>query len=210
MGIAKTSPGPTTAADSRWTIVGRKNGLWELVCQCGTRKAVKSVQHVKSGRSLSCGCVRSERLSAKNKTHGMSGHPIHVLWKGMHARCRDKNHVQYPDYGGRGIKVCKRWSGKTGFAFFMEDMGPRPEGFTIERKNNNGGYSPGNCCWAPAAAQGRNKRNNLMLTAFGRTQCLAAWSEEYGMGRGKLYHRIVAMKLDPETALTLPSRYKTR
>ncbi len=181
-----------------------------MKCRCGTVKSVRQLNHILSGKSLSCGCLRRERRAERNKTHGMSKHPLYAMWKGMHNRCRNKNSGQYEDYGGRGVMVCERWSGQMGFSNFVADMGDRPGGYTIERKDNEKGYEPGNCFWAPRKVQARNKRNNRLLVAFGRTQCLTAWAEEYEMSKAKLYHRIVTMKLDPETALTLPGRYKTR
>lgn len=109
----------------------------------------------------------------------------------MHARCSNKAFKQYNDYGGRGIKVCQRWSGKDGALNFITDMGPRPKGATVERRENDEDYSPNNCYWGTRKEQGRNKRNNLRVTYKGRTQCLSAWAEELGCHQSALYYRIV-------------------
>jgi hypothetical protein len=85
-------------------------------------------------------------------------HPLYTTYKGMLARCNHPNSKYYKYYGGRGIKVCKRWQGPTGFKHFVADMGIRPEGYTIERVNNNRGYSPKNCIWATLSTQSLNKR----------------------------------------------------
>lgn len=193
-------------AGTRWTIVKRDGAGWLLECSCGTKKVFKDLGHVRNARSKSCGCLHSEKLAKRNTTHGLSGHELHDLWKGMHARCRDRKHVQYRDYGGRGIRVCVRWSGELGFANFVKDMGERPPGTTIDRKINAKGYSPKNCIWSSRKAQSRNKRNNRMIAAFGKSQCLRDWAEETGIAYGCLHYRIVTRQETPETALSRPSR----
>lgn len=85
-------------------------------------------------------------------------HPLYTTYKGMLSRCNHPNSKYYSYYGGRGIKVNKRWLGRYGFKHFAEDMGPRPEGHTLERINNNRGYSPKNCRWATMSTQSLNKR----------------------------------------------------
>jgi hypothetical protein len=80
----------------------------------------------------------------------------YMTWEGMKERCNNPNRDTYKYYGGRGIKVCERWND---FQNFLEDMGPRPDGLTLERKNNNGNYEPSNCCWATRQKQTRNRRD---------------------------------------------------
>jgi hypothetical protein len=112
----------------------------------------------------------------------VSHHPLYGLWKNMIGRCHSPSHPAYHRYGGRGISVCKRWRGKGGFQRFAADMGPRPTSkHSVERMNNNKGYSPSNCKWATKLEQGRNKRNNRLLTFDGKTQCVAAWAAELGI-----------------------------
>ena len=194
---------------NRWKCLGyaEKRGtlhFWHFRCKCGT-EAIKHSGHIVNGTSTSCGCAHSENLSKRNKTHGKSRTEEYVIWKAIWQRCTNPKHIQYCDYGARGITVCKRWRGRNGFRNFLADMGPRPKGYTIERRENKKGYEPSNCHWATPTAQNRNKRNNLLITAFGKTQCLAAWAEECGLTQGCLYYRIVTGKWDSERALTVPS-----
>lgn len=78
----------------------------------------------------------------KHYTHNLSAHPLYHTWENMRARCNNPNLDAYKWYGARGITVCERWNN---FAKFVEDMGERPEGMTLDRKNNSGNYEPGNC-----------------------------------------------------------------
>ena len=128
--------------------------------------------------------------------------PGYMVWAQMKYRCLDPKAAGYENYGGRGIKICERWMV---FANFIADMGVPPQGMTLDRHpDKNGNYEPGNCRWATDKEQARNKRNNLMLTAFGRTQCLAAWAEEFGIGKCTLGHRIHKQGMTLEQAVTIP------
>lgn len=102
-------------------------------------------------------------------------------------RCNVSTHKSYKDYGERGIKVCARWSK---FENFFADMGEAPQGLSIDRIDTNGNYEPSNCRWADSFQQGRNKNNNLLVTAFGKTQCVAAWMEEKGISRETISYRM--------------------
>ncbi len=140
----------------RWTVVrfhsvakGRKL-LWLCRCECGKEKAVYS-WGLTRGLSTSCGCYHKEIITK----HGLHNAPIRNVWLMMMQRCTNPNSTGYEYYGARGISVCDRWKILSNF---VEDMGPRPEGLTLERRDNEKGYSPENCYWATNTAQARNKR----------------------------------------------------
>jgi len=124
------------------------------------------------------------------------------VWRTMRQRCCNPRNRQYPAYGGRGIRVCERWDD---FENFYADMGPCPQGLTLERKDNSKGYSPDNCIWASYKEQARNTRRNHLVTMQGRTQCIAAWCEDLGVSTDCFDARR-RYGWDIETALTKPVR----
>ena len=117
------------------------------------------------------------------------------VYRNMLSRCRNENVRSYDRYGGRGIGVCSRWlePGGAGFVNFCEDMGPRPEGSSIDRVDNNSGYSPLNCRWASARDQARNTRNTESaerITHEGESLSILEWSERTGIKRSTLWMRL--------------------
>lgn len=106
----------------------------------------------------------------------------------MRRRCLDTGDKNYPRYGGRGITVCERW--RTSFAPFLADMGDRPAGLSLDRRDNNGPYAPDNCRWATPTEQARNRRSNRLVTRDGETKPLAAWVERIGISASVVDARI--------------------
>jgi hypothetical protein len=127
---------------------------------------------------------------------------VYDAWVNMKQRCLNPNHPSYLAYGGRGIKVCRRWVDS--FTAFANDMGPRPAGATLERRNNDAGYSPSNCCWATRSNQQYNRRNNTLITFRGRTMALKRWAIEVGISHVTLRQRLAVARWSVEEALTTP------
>lgn len=156
---------------------GKRCSLWICVCDCGSPATVTR-QRLRDGLTKSCGCLRSELVAAKNKTHGMSDSRAYNVWRGMMNRCDNKASDAYKNYGDRGITVCDQW--KT-FEGFYKDMGNPPPGLTIERVNNDLGYSKSNCKWGTRTEQSRNRRGRKMIEFNGATHCLSEWAELAGV-----------------------------
>lgn len=173
---------------------------WLCTCRCGEQKVVAGGELTR-GRTLSCGCMAKSLVSAANTKHGMSGTPVYRAWAAMHSRCTNSKTPQYAGYGGRGIHVCKRWAK---FENFYADMGDPPAGCSIERKNNNGMYSPKNCVWATAAEQHKNRRNSRNITFGGVTDTLAAHARRVGLRYDTVYYRIFKRGWAVDIALATP------
>lgn len=196
-------------------LAGDRGGqvMWDCQCDCGATTTTRG-SSLRNGHTKSCGIrcplgakARSARAGKANLSHGMTGTPTHRIWTAMRARVTNPNHVGYPDYGGRGITICERWAR---YEHFLEDMGERPEGMSIDRIKSNGNYEPGNCKWASRKEQNQNTRRNRNITYQGKTQCVIEWEREVGID-----YRTITARLDSgwtvERALTTsPELYKNR
>lgn len=180
--------------------------MWNCVCDCGNKKIVNATK-LSSGWTKSCGCLAiEEHVKAGRKrgeafrTHGATGSPEYISYRGMRDRCLNKNTIGFKNYGGRGITVCGRWL--ESFENFIADMGLMPSpGLSIERKNTNLGYFPGNCKWASRTEQNRNRRGNVMICVNGETRCVAEWAEAIGVTKSLIRNRIRSGK-SPESVIS--------
>ena len=120
--------------------------------------------------------------------HGYHGTPTYRSWLAMHTRCRWTKGKDYARYGGRGIKVCARWMS---FPNFLEDMGDRPAGLVLERKNTDGDYNKENCHWASPKTNANNRSNNRRFACGGRCLSLVDWSIETGIPISTLRNRLL-------------------
>ena len=127
------------------------------------------------------------------------------VWRGINTRCLNKNCEAFHRYGGRGIKICDRWVGRDGFENFYNDMGPRPDGCTIDRINNDGNYSPENCRWATPKKQGNNRSTNVILEFKGKKHSITEWADILGIRPGTLHERL-RRGTSIEKALTMKKR----
>lgn len=134
--------------------------------------------------------------------HGMKKMPIYQLWQNMLNRCRNQNMEAFKNYGGRGITVCDRW---LSFENFYADMGDRPPGKSLDRLDNDKGYSPENCAWRTRKEQGLNTRVNRLVTIEGVTQPLGYWCQHYGVPRKRVTSRL-QRGWDEFRALTEPRK----
>ena len=148
----------------RWLVLSRKMIVpsqthWLCLCSCGTKKVVKG-QSLIVGDSKSCGCYKLE-VSTK---HGLNNSPTRSSYIHMIQRCYNPKDTSFRHYGGRGIKVCKRWKGPLGLVNFAADMGLRPKGLTLDRIDNDGNYEPTNCKWSTKSEQQYNRRPPTLAT----------------------------------------------
>jgi hypothetical protein len=130
------------------------------------------------------------------------------VWCYIKSRCYNKKVKAFKYYGGRGITMCDRW--RNSFAAFLEDMGQRPTPkHQIDRIDNEKGYEPGNCRWATKKEQMRNRSNSRLVTAKGKTQCVATWAEETGLSWDVIWMRL-RLGWSDERAVTVPKRKHTK
>lgn len=161
--------------------------MWLCVCTCGTLTKVRD-NDLKSGNTKSCGCLHAEATSARNHRHGFGSERLAQVWRDMLFRCRNVKCPSYPNYGGRGVKVCLEWEN---YLTFRGAVGQPPgRGFSLDRIDNDGDYEPGNVRWATNKEQALNKRTTVYLTHAGRTQTRESWAKEFGISTEVLRGRL--------------------
>lgn len=157
-------------------------------CDCGTVKEV-SIYSLVDGGTKSCGCLKSQLISRSKLVHGHgNGSSTYRSWAAARERCCNPANKRWHRYGGRGIKMCERWSV---FDNFLADMGPKPgPGYEIDRIDNDGDYEPSNCRWSSRRDNMNNTSAVRPVTAFGKTMTVAQWSRASGINpetiRGRL------------------------
>lgn len=162
---------------------------WHCICDCGAQCHVEP-GNLRSGHTRSCGCLNIEKRFISTLTHGMTGTSTHYVWGGMLSRCYNPKNPAYENYGGRGIAVCESW--RNNFEAFLADMRERPRDMTLERRENDKGYSPENCEWASRTAQARNTRRNVFYEFNGERMLLGQWAKRLSISEVTLRKRMKA------------------
>ena len=171
----------------KYTVLGfshikDRKAFWTCQCECGNQNVIVGYS-LKNGNTKSCGCNKKIKATKHAHRRRTGSSRTYSTWQSMRGRCENPKHNAYSKYGNKGVTVCERW---LKFENFLEDMGERPVGKTLDRKENNKGYYPENCRWATNKEQGNNKTTNHLLTFQNKTQSIAQWAEEIGIK----YHTI--------------------
>ena len=181
---------------------------WVCQCDCGKELAVQQAD-LRNGHTRSCGCLRAEVTGQTKRKHGKSETTEYRIWSHMIGRCYNETDHKYPDYGGRGIRVCERW--RESFNAFLVDMGPRPSlKHSINRVDNNADYDLKNCAWATPLEQGQNKRNNVFVVLDGERVVTAEAARRLGVSFSTIYGRTMRGLTHQEAVDALVAKRKRR
>lgn len=181
----------------KWTVIGRaedhidKHGhrqrKWHCICSCDKRTEKDVLESsLLNGHSTSCGCKRARPI------HGLSKSRIKRIYYNMHSRCENANTPKFKNHGGRGISICKEWSGENGLIEFYNwaIKNGYNDNLTLDRIDNDGNYEPSNCRWVDFATQNRNKSDNVYVTIDGITKVIEDWERECGVSAGTIRKRL--------------------
>jgi hypothetical protein len=180
----------------RWTVLAtsaprRREAYWLCRCSCGAERAIQG-SSLRSGGSKSCGCLSAELAGDRARKYGgrcegRSGKE-YFAWSTARRRCEDKDNAGWKRYGGRGIAMCPEW--RDNFPQFLADMGTCPPNHSLDRRDNDGPYSPENCRWATWMQQSRNRRTNRLISHEGETLCLTDWAARTGVSPQVIHWRL--------------------
>lgn len=170
---------------------GRRTRMMICKCDCGNEKVV-SIESLRSGHTISCGCYREKRRVEANITHGLRHSRLYDTYQHMKGRCYNPNDKRYYRYGARGIKICDEWMGENGFITFYNwaMANGYDDSLTIDRIDNNGNYEPSNCRWATYKEQENNMSRNVYYECNGESHTVSEWSDITGIDKNRIYSRI--------------------
>ena len=171
---------------------------WLCSCSCGGEALVTYTHLVTTGDSRSCGCLRQISAASQGRRNRVHGESVHAgntaeyrAWRGMLNRCHNPKAQDWARYGGRGVEVCASW--RQSYPQFLKDMGRRPSpAYSVERQENDLGYSASNCAWETIEVQSNNKRSSRFVEHLDERLTVAQWSKRLGLNRGVLLHRLSA------------------
>ncbi len=188
------APTPVGMSFGRLTVLAEadrkspRRRRWVCKCACGSEITADAVR-VRNGHTQSCGCLQKERTSRAKRVHGLCRSRTYNCWLSMRIRCTDSRARNFRRYGGRGIRVCERWTAS--FEAFLEDMGECPSNdHSLDRIDNDGHYEPGNVRWATRSQQARNTRTNRFVEFEGERVCLSDLDDRFGFRRGTVSQRL--------------------
>ena len=182
-----------------------KSVVWEVVCDCGKHTKVAASNLTSKRPTQSCGCYHIDNVKNRSTIHGMRNTPEYAVWRTMKARCLNPKHKSFKNYGARGITIQKDWIND--FSQFLSDVGRRPSSeHTLERIDNNEGYTKSNCTWKTLKEQARNRRSTVFWRLGDDTFCIAEWAEKLGILPETLHTRVNRLGWSIEKALTTPVR----
>ena len=161
---------------------------WICQCDCGSVRSVYTY-NLKNGHTKSCGCESARKRLAARTTHNKSKTRLYRIWAKMKARCTYPGDRAYNEYGGRGITVCDEWLSFEPFESWSVCNGYSSE-LTLDRVNNDLGYSPDNCRWATPKQQANNTRKNRVIEYNGISRTLAEWANVTGIRSATIAHRL--------------------
>lgn len=198
----------------KWTVIaqsillysGRERLMCFCQCDCGTLRSIIPYS-LKIGDTTQCRtCSNRQKANmGPRRTHGGSETRLYGIWGQMRRRCGNPDHEDYHRYGGRGIIVCPEWQDFTVFRAWAERNGYNPT-LTIDRRDNNGNYTPENCRWIDRTQQNRNRRDNKRYTFRGEKLLISEIAERTGVSRSMLYLRVYRYGFDLERAVAQPAR----
>lgn len=184
---------------------GEQSFKWECICECG-KKTFSRVDHLNSGRSTSCGCLRHEtRNNNLQSTYAFKirQHALYSVWTSMRQRCNDPNTKSYKYYGYRGISVCDEWAESYESFYEWGISNGYMSGLQIDRKDVNGNYAPINCRFVTAEVNSNNRRSNVIVILDGSKMTLSQACRKLGLRPGIIGQRMRRDKMDFQKAISI-------
>ena len=167
---------------------GKRETAFKCLCDCGTERIVLAY-NLRNGHTQSCGCQSLEKRTAARTKHHGTGERLYRIWSHMKRRCTNPEYCKYEYYGGRGINLCDEWMNYISFRQWAINNGYQ-DGLTIDRIDNNSGYSPSNCRWVDMKIQSNNRRGNRILECYGESKTLAEWADYSGINATTIAYRL--------------------